>query len=97
MTGFPVNHFGGVDVLQADVFTVHALCAVQEWSAEEIAQGLHNGSMKFAMESRSQRGTRGANANPTSLFSAKAAAASAEGEASQVHVAVDAIAPKTKV
>ena len=31
---------------------------VQEWSAEEVAQGLHGPSMKFAMESRSQRGYR---------------------------------------
>jgi MFS transporter, NNP family, nitrate/nitrite transporter len=29
---------------------------LKEWSAEEVAQGLHQGSMKFAMESRSQRG-----------------------------------------
>jgi MFS transporter, NNP family, nitrate/nitrite transporter len=33
---------------------------LQEWSAEEVSQGLHQGSMKFAMESRSQRGARGA-------------------------------------
>jgi hypothetical protein len=31
---------------------------LQEWSAEEVAQGLHNGSMKFAMESRSNRGRK---------------------------------------
>lgn len=30
---------------------------LKEWSAEEVAQGLHGGSMKFAMESRSQRGS----------------------------------------
>ncbi|PNH10816.1 High affinity nitrate transporter 2.5 [Tetrabaena socialis] len=29
---------------------------MREWSAEEVADGLHHGSMKFAMESKSQRG-----------------------------------------
>lgn len=29
---------------------------IKEWSAEEISQGLHNEAMKFAMNSRSQRG-----------------------------------------
>lgn len=29
---------------------------LKEWSAEEVAHGLHQGSMRFAMESRSQRG-----------------------------------------
>lgn len=29
---------------------------LHEWSAEEVAQGLHQGSMRFAMESKSQRG-----------------------------------------
>ncbi|KXZ49558.1 hypothetical protein GPECTOR_20g412 [Gonium pectorale] len=29
---------------------------MREWSAEEVAEGLHHGSMKFAMESKSQRG-----------------------------------------
>ncbi|GLI65297.1 hypothetical protein VaNZ11_008790 [Volvox africanus] len=31
---------------------------LREWSAEEVAEGLHQGSMRFAMESRSQRGAR---------------------------------------
>ncbi|GFR51549.1 hypothetical protein Agub_g13968 [Astrephomene gubernaculifera] len=31
---------------------------MREWSAEEVAEGLHHGSMKFAMESKSQRGYR---------------------------------------
>mmetsp|Transcript_5328 Transcript_5328/g.9214 ORF Transcript_5328/g.9214 Transcript_5328/m.9214 type:complete len:551 (-) Transcript_5328:681-2333(-) len=31
---------------------------LQEWTAEEVAQGLHGGSMRFAMESRSQRGVK---------------------------------------
>ncbi|KAG2431534.1 hypothetical protein HXX76_009548 [Chlamydomonas incerta] len=31
---------------------------MREWSAEEVASGLHQGSMRFAMESKSQRGTR---------------------------------------
>lgn len=29
---------------------------LKEWTADEIAMGLHTGAMKFAMESRSQRG-----------------------------------------
>lgn len=29
---------------------------LHEWSAEEVSAGLHNPSMKFAMESKSQRG-----------------------------------------
>lgn len=29
---------------------------LREWSAEEVSAGLHNPSMKFAMESKSQRG-----------------------------------------
>ncbi|KAG2431535.1 hypothetical protein HXX76_009549 [Chlamydomonas incerta] len=29
---------------------------LREWSAEEVASGLHQGSMRFAMESKSQRG-----------------------------------------
>ncbi len=29
---------------------------MQEWSAEEVAEGLHQPSMRFAMESKSQRG-----------------------------------------
>ncbi|KAG2484638.1 hypothetical protein HYH03_016591 [Edaphochlamys debaryana] len=32
------------------------LKARTEWSAEEVSQGLHHGSMRFAVESRSQRG-----------------------------------------
>lgn len=44
------------------------LCALsQEWTAEEVAQGLHGGSMKFAMESRSQRGFKAAAALNASL------------------------------
>nr|CAD60538.1 NRT2;3 protein [Chlamydomonas reinhardtii] len=31
---------------------------IKEWSAEEVADGLHHTSLRFAMESRSQRGTR---------------------------------------
>ncbi|KXZ49988.1 hypothetical protein GPECTOR_18g144 [Gonium pectorale] len=31
---------------------------MREWSAEEVAEGLHHGSMRFAVESRSQRGAR---------------------------------------
>ncbi|GIM04197.1 hypothetical protein Vretimale_8817 [Volvox reticuliferus] len=31
---------------------------LREWSAEEVAEGLHQGSMRFAMESKSQRGYR---------------------------------------
>ena len=29
---------------------------LKEWSAEEVSEGLHHSSMRFAMESRSQRG-----------------------------------------
>lgn len=35
---------------------IACLPATQEWTAEEVANGLHQGSMNFAMESRSQRG-----------------------------------------
>ena len=37
-----------------------ALPRAQEWTAEEIAQGLHTPSMRFAIESRSQRGQKAA-------------------------------------
>jgi MFS transporter, NNP family, nitrate/nitrite transporter len=53
---------------------------LQEWSAEEVSQGLHQGSMKFAMESRSQRGARGA-AALTKAPSLSIGNAAAEGKA----------------
>lgn len=31
-------------------------CAVAEWTPEERAQGMHSASLRFAYESRSQRG-----------------------------------------
>ncbi|KAG2489122.1 hypothetical protein HYH03_012348 [Edaphochlamys debaryana] len=31
---------------------------MKEWSAEEVAQGLHQGAMRFAIESKSQRGLK---------------------------------------
>ena len=40
---------GNPDITEEDYY-------LREWSAEEIALGLHNESMRFAMESRSQRG-----------------------------------------
>ncbi|KAG1677418.1 hypothetical protein FOA52_001873 [Chlamydomonas sp. UWO 241] len=40
---------------------------LNEWSAEEIAMGLHSTSMKFAMESRSQRGFKASEALTASM------------------------------
>lgn len=48
---FPANP----DVSEEDYY-------LKEWSADEIAMGLHSTAMKFAMESRSQRGLK---ANPS--------------------------------
>lgn len=48
---------------------------LKEWTAEEVAQGLHGGAMKFAMESRSQRGYKangGAAANVSSVHGSPA-------------------------
>jgi MFS transporter, NNP family, nitrate/nitrite transporter len=48
---------GNLDYAEEDYY-------LQEWTAEEVAQGLHGGSMKFAMESRSQRGAKGSGGAP---------------------------------
>ena len=51
---------------------------IREWSAEEIAQGLHTEAMKFAMNSKSQRGfIKGAVTSSASGIPAKAVAESA--------------------
>ncbi len=39
---------GNPDITEEDYY-------IKEWSADEIAQGLHSAAMKFAMESKSQR------------------------------------------
>lgn len=50
---------------------------IKEWSAEEIAQGLHTEAMKFAMNSKSQRGfIKGATTSSSSGVPAKAVAES---------------------
>ncbi len=59
---------------------------MREWSAEEVADGLHQVSMRFAMESRSQRGTL------TSTQS-KVMAIGGDGGVGKADVAVVAAAP----
>jgi hypothetical protein len=49
----------GFSRAQADLFCPALCCPpclAAEYTAEERAQGLHNNSLKFAMESKSERG-----------------------------------------
>lgn len=62
---------------ESDIVYAFMVLCLQEWNAEEIAQGLHNGSMKFAMESRSQRGVRNGIPATIGQLSEKAIAATA--------------------